>query len=74
MRELRRSRRRVSAEKKPSTALSDAADVGVKWKVQRDARNQPVFSMFQKNCTGAMTMPLSFVLTAIGCCTRPAGA
>jgi hypothetical protein len=28
-------RRRVMAEKKPSTALSQEADVGVKWNVQR---------------------------------------
>ena len=29
------SRRRVSVAKKPSTALSQEAEVGVKWKVQR---------------------------------------
>jgi len=35
MEDLRLSSRRVSAEKKPSTALSQDALVGVKWKVQR---------------------------------------
>jgi hypothetical protein len=34
----RLSRRRVSAEKKPSTALSQEVLVGVKWKVQRGWR------------------------------------
>jgi hypothetical protein len=34
----RRSRRRVRAEKKPSTAFSHEAEVGVKWKVQRGCR------------------------------------
>ena len=31
----RRMRRRVMLEKKPSTALSQEAEVGVKWKIQR---------------------------------------
>src|ERR1700674_5770110 len=31
-------RRRVSLEKKPSTALSQDAEVGVKWNVQRGCR------------------------------------
>jgi hypothetical protein len=31
----RRIWRRVMAEKKPSTALSQEADVGVKWNIQR---------------------------------------
>ena len=31
-------RRRVSLAKKPSTALSQEAEVGVKWKVQRWCR------------------------------------
>ena len=32
-------RRRVSAEKKVSTALSQEPEVGVKWKVQRGCRS-----------------------------------
>jgi hypothetical protein len=35
---LRRSRRRVRAEKKVSTAFSHEPEVGVKWKVQRGCR------------------------------------
>jgi hypothetical protein len=38
VKEPRRSRRQVSAEKKPSTALSQEAEVGVKWKIQRGWR------------------------------------
>ena len=34
----RLSRRRVSAEKNVSTALSQEPEVGVKWKVQRGCR------------------------------------
>jgi hypothetical protein len=34
----RRSRCRVGIEKKPLTALSQEADVGVKWKVHREWR------------------------------------
>ena len=35
MKSPRLSRRRVSAEKKPSTAFSHEAEVGVKWNTQR---------------------------------------
>ena len=34
----RLSRRRLSLAKRPSTALSHEAEVGVKWKVQRGCR------------------------------------
>ena len=37
----RRRRRRVSAEKKVSTAFSHEPEVGVKWKVQRKRRLTP---------------------------------
>src|SRR3954447_9882421 len=38
MKSPRLSRRRVSAEKKPSTAFSHEAEVGVKWNTQRGWR------------------------------------
>jgi hypothetical protein len=38
----RRRRLRVMIEKKPSTALSQEAEVGVKWKTQRGCEVDPV--------------------------------
>ena len=39
------NRRFVSLAKKPSTALSQDAEVGVKWKVQRGCRRQPLANL-----------------------------
>src|SRR5271170_3839793 len=39
------NRRRVSLAKKPSTALSQDAEVGVKWNVQRGCRASPDFGV-----------------------------
>ena len=37
---------RVSFEKKPSTALSQEPDFGVKWKVQRGMPDEPGFDLW----------------------------
>lgn len=41
VKEPRRSRRRVSAKKKPSTALSHEAEIGVKWRVKPRVAAEP---------------------------------
>ena len=46
--------------KKPSTALSQDAEVGVKWNVQRDVAQAICAVLWRKRHTGALKVPRAF--------------
>ena len=53
-------RRLVSSAKKPSTALSQDAEVGVKWNVQRGCRTSHLRGITAQTPQGALKVPRAF--------------